>query len=259
MSSSQKFQVIVIDPPYSFSDKLTQSKTKRGAQANYKTMPNMDIAGLDIAKIANPDGAILALWVPSAILGFGLDLMKVWGFIPKQSYIWVKQRKQKILDEDLIKQVKQSYKDFKAGVSLATILTNYKVNLQDSISFYMGRLFRNTHEICLIGINNNKIYKSLQDKSQRTVCFSENLKHSAKPENLQDSLDKMFSGPKIEIFARRQRPNWICLGNEVPMSLKEDIIISLKKTINLSESDYQELIKITDEKDLFNRWSQMAG
>jgi N6-adenosine-specific RNA methylase IME4 len=79
----------------------------------------------------------------------------------------------------------------------------------------MGRLFRQTHEICLIGTR-GKIYKQLANKSQRSVGFAENLRHSAKPEDLQDSLEIMFpKARKLELFARRIRPDWTCLGNEI--------------------------------------------
>ena len=104
------------------------------------------------------------------------------------------------------------------------------IDLNDILAFGMGRLFRQTHEICLIGTNNNKIYKILENKSQRSVSFGENLKHSAKPEHLQDSLEIMFpSAKKIELFARRLRPGWECLGNEVCNG--EDIYDSLAKLI----------------------------
>ncbi len=94
----------------------------------------------------------------------------------------------------------------------------------------MGRLFRQTHEICLIGTNNNKIYKKLKNKSQRSVSFGENLKHSAKPEHLQNSLDEMFPGTeKLEMFARRHRKDWLCVGNEICNG--EDIRDSLKNLI----------------------------
>ena len=63
-----------------------------------------------------------------------------------------------------------------------------------------------------------------------SVSFGENLKHSAKPEHLQDSLEIMFpQGKKLELFARRVRPDWTCLGNEVCNG--EDITVSLAKLI----------------------------
>jgi N6-adenosine-specific RNA methylase IME4 len=86
----------------------------------------------------------------------------------------------------------------------------------DILGFGMGRLFRQTHEICLIGTNNNKIYKHLKNKSQRSVSLDVNLKHSAKPEILQNALEAMFPAcNRLEMFARRHRASWVCVGNEV--------------------------------------------
>jgi N6-adenosine-specific RNA methylase IME4 len=102
------------------------------------------------------------------------------------------------------------------------------VRISSILSFGMGRLFRQTHEICLIGTSNNKIYTKLANKSQRSVSFAPNLRHSAKPKDLQDSLEIMFpKANKIELFARRERKDWICLGNEILNG--EDIRDSLKK------------------------------
>jgi len=224
----KKFQIICADPPYSFSDSLLMSDVPRGASANYSTMSIADIKNLPIKEIIDPDGAVLALWVPSSLLQEGLDILKAWGFKHKQTYVWVKTKK------DPFKNLITSFKFNEFFVKnlfknqLINIFKNF--DLSKSLSFGMGRLFRQTHEICLIGINNAKIYKKLMNKSQRSVSFAENLKHSAKPENLQDSLELMFSGEninKVELFARRQRQGWLTLGNEVCEG--EDIRDSLAK------------------------------
>ena len=43
-----------------------------------------------------------------------------------------------------------------------------------------------------------------------------NEKHSKKPEDLQESLELMFPSytDRLELFARRERPGWTCVGNE---------------------------------------------
>jgi N6-adenosine-specific RNA methylase IME4 len=194
---SKKFRVIVADPPWPFSDKLKMSDVARGAEANYSVMSIADIQQLPMQKFTHKDGAILALWVPSSLLQEGLDTLKAWGFAHKQTYVWVKTKK-----------------DWKG--------------IQNCLAFGMGRLFRQTHEICLIGTSNNKIYQALKNKSQRSVCLATNLKHSAKPDDLQKSLEMMFpKSKKLELFARRHRPKWVCLGNEICNG--EDIRDSLAK------------------------------
>ena len=248
------------------------SDTPRGAADNYQLMNNEDIKKMPISSIADPDGAILAIWVPSSLLQEGLDVMKAWGFAHKQTYIWVKNKKspyetfKKYLSKNFVKNLpsvydKNTYKDMVKAIQLSL----QDLDMNNCLAFGMGRLFRQSHEICLIGTNNNKIYKSLSNKSQRSVSFSENLKHSIKPENLQDSLDLMFPGDinKIELFARRQRKNWFCLGNESPMTTGEDIYKSLQKFILISDNDFSNIKNIIssyqnlDNQKLFDMWNKI--
>lgn len=235
---SKKFNIVVSDNPWAFSDHLTMSDTKRGSASNYGEMSNQDLINLDIKSIVDPDWCVLALWVPSSLLQIGLDVMKSWGFEQKQSYIWVKTKK-----EPFAEQFKDIYKHFKSlndvwswtisGTIVKRALDS--LSLSNTLAFGMGRLTRACHEICLIGINNLNVYKHLANKSQRSVSFAPNLKHSAKPEHLQDSLELMFPDSpdntvnKIELFARRVRPGWTCIGNEIVQG--EDIRDSLKNLI----------------------------
>lgn len=237
---SQKFTCIVADPPWIFKDSLTMSDVPRGAAANYDVMSIEDIKKLPIKDFADPNGSILALWVPSSLLQEGMDTMKAWGFTHKQTYVWVKTKKDPFKKiRDIFLDLWKIHDPFKDKVTPRKFIQNMKKSIQaitgsallkDTLAFGMGRLFRQTHEFCLIGINNKKIYKYLENKSQRSVSFAENLKHSAKPEDLQDSLDIMFpKGKKLELFARRVRPDWTCLGNEICNG--EDIRVSLAKLI----------------------------
>lgn len=217
-----KYQVIYADPPWSFQDHLLHSNVKRGASSNYATMLLEDIKKLPIKQIADPNGAILALWVPACILQSGLDVMKAWGFEHKQIYVWVKVKKSPLKD------LKSKIKKNLSILEIMKIIEEY--SLQNTLAFGMGRLTRACSEICLIGINNKKIYKKLSNKSQRSVCLAQNLKHSAKPDHLHRSLELMFpSEKKIELFSRKERSGWLCLGNEV--GNKEDIRESLKKLL----------------------------
>src|SRR5271166_1250341 len=88
----KQFQVIVADPPYSFKDELLHSGVLRGAAANYSTMTISQIKDLPVKDIVDPQGALLALWVPSSLLQDGLDILSAWGFKHKQTYVWVKSK-----------------------------------------------------------------------------------------------------------------------------------------------------------------------
>lgn len=230
-----KFSVITADPPWQFSDELKMSDVPRGAKSNYNTLSTDDLCSLPVKDIADPDGCVLALWVIGSMLEDGLKVMKAWGFEQKQVYVWVKVKKdpfepfKKIIFKSLASAVKlKKSEDDKTFFKSFVISAFNLFKLNDILSFGMGRLFRQTHEICLIGTR-GKVYKNLKNKSQRSVSFEFNQGHSIKPSKLQDSLDLMFEGNKLEMFARRDRNGWICVGLECPSSLGEDIKDSLER------------------------------
>jgi len=201
-----KFQVIIADPPWSFNDKLEKmkSRTKRGAAANYGVMTLQDIIDLDVASLADPEGCVLGLWVPGSFLEAGIQVYKGWGFKLKQNFVWVKTKKNHNLVDAII--------------------------LDRSLAFGMGRLFRQTHETALICTSGKSVYRTLEDHSQRSVCFFPNLGHSRKPRHLHSSLDVMFpNANKLEMFARQDVPGWTCVGNECPSTLGEDIRDSISR------------------------------
>lgn len=257
-----KFKCIVMDPPYSFKDKLEMSDVRRSAESNYNVLSMQELESLKLQDIADT-GAILSLWVPSSLLQDGLNIMKAYGFAQKQTYIWVKSKIDPFEDlvssfnsfykyevKDKIKNISIDFKDiFKNSNHLKQLTVKSFELLNSMMGFGMGRLFRQCHELALIGTNNNKIYKDLLNKSQRSVSLAPNIKHSAKPNNLQDSLDLMFNVQKLEIFARRQRKGWVCIGNEAPMTFGEDVRVSIEKLKNLSDISRLELFKIINNYD----------
>lgn len=209
-----KFRVVVADPPWgNWQDNLQMSTVKRGASSQYSVMSMSDIQNLNVQLLAAKD-SVLALWCPSAILPEGLITMKNWGYDFKQTWIWVKTK------QDPFKDIRQ----------YDGLISAWNFDLNETLAFGMGRMFRQTHEIALIGTR-GKIYDKLKNKSQRSVFFHPATKHSTKPEGLQGMLDKMFPRvKKLEMFARRQRKNWICIGNEAdcPITKNKDIRKSIE-------------------------------
>jgi N6-adenosine-specific RNA methylase IME4 len=191
------------------------SSVKRGAESNYAVMSNEDILSLRIKDIADPNGCVLALWVPSSLLKLGMSVMENWGFECKSTYVWVKTKKEPLAQVSSAIQNASKSPSVKSLKEIISSIVQH-TKLGDMLGFGMGRLFRQSHEICLIGINNNKIYRSLENKSQRSVCMAPNEGHSIKPEALHDSLELMFpNAEKIELFARREKAGWTTLGNEI--------------------------------------------
>lgn len=222
-----KFRVIVADPPFKLDDELKMSDVKRGASSNYPVLDLEAIKNLEVKKLAAKD-SLLVLWVPSAILQDGLDIMKNWGYSHKQTAIWVKTKKSplKKIIKDFNKWKKQNKNSHE--LTLEDFILNF--NLNDILGFNLGRMFRQTHEICLIGTK-GKIYDKMKNRSQRSVHIHQSLnKHSQKPETLQDQLDIIFPKvKKLELFARRDRKGWVCVGNESPSFWGEDIRDSIER------------------------------
>jgi N6-adenosine-specific RNA methylase IME4 len=50
---------------------------------------------------------------------------------------------------------------------------------------------------------------------ERASFLAPAMAHSAKPPFLHELAEKFFPGPYLEVFARRQRPGWTCVGNEI--------------------------------------------
>lgn len=230
-----KFNIIVADPPWNFSDSLTMNAVKRGSSSNYRVLKDEDIIGLDVKSIV-ADDAVLVLWVPSSKLQAGLDTMKAWGFEQTQTFIWVKTKKSDSLFKELKQDVKEGLKTLSSINKLPFIYEKIcnlldSIDLNESLNFFMGRLFRQTHEVALVG-KRGKIYKDLKNRAQRSVLLSPALGHSSKPDALQDRLEVMFpTGKKLEIFARRVKIGWECVGDEISL-LKEDIRDSIKRLKN---------------------------
>lgn len=239
-----KAEIIVSDPGWNFSDPLKNKKNiKRSAIDNYKSVLSLkDIEDLKVKDIA-ADNAVLALWCPSSLLQTGLNCMKNYGFRHTQTWIWVKTKKNplgKLFSS--LKKMKREVLDLSVMINSVDYDDYHKVleefNINDILNFFMGRVFRQTHEVCLIGVRGKKIYKHLKNKSQVSVFLSPaKKKHSEKPEELQDKLELMFPDfkNKVELFARRERDGWITAGNELPQTnqLSGDIRDSIEIIKNM--------------------------
>lgn len=58
--------------------------------------------------------------------------------------------------------------------------------------------------------------KAQKHVTKHSVIFSPIEKHSKKPEQARDGIEKLFGDlPRIELFARQQADEWDCWGNEV--------------------------------------------
>lgn len=182
------FRVIVADPPWAPADSLG----KRGAAANYNVMRFEDICMLQLPPIA--DDAILFLWRLASMQEEAFAVAHMWGFDVKTEIVWAKRNKQLLVDEE----------DW----------------TEDDLAFGMGRSVRGAHETCLI-CTRGKYTKLIKNHSIRSVFTAPIGKHSEKPDKFFDIVESLVDGegPFLELFSRRQRAGWHCIGDALGTKL----------------------------------------
>jgi N6-adenosine-specific RNA methylase IME4 len=174
-----RYRVIIADPPWLFGDKLPGKS--RGAAKQYGCLTVPQICRFPLPDLA--DDALLLLWRVAAMQAEALDVVRMWGFVPKSEIVW----------EKLTKKGKPW--------------------------FGMGRFVRASHETCIVATRGRfKVGdRSVRSRFSAPVPVDENGDHihSAKPAVFHEIAAKLAGGPGVELFARRRTPGWICLGDEI--------------------------------------------
>ena len=148
-----------------------------------------EIKELPVGDIADEE-CHLYLWVPTAMLQDGLDVMKAWGFEYKTTFYWEKVRKDGEPDGR-------------------------------GVGFY----FRNVIEPCLFGVKTKKgkTYRTLgPGRSQVNVIRTQKREHSRKPDEMIDIIESCSEAPRLEMFARGTRPGWDMWGNQAEEDWEPD-------------------------------------
>ena len=201
--------VLAADAPWQFGDKLPGGG--RGASKHYSTMPVNEIQRFPLPPIA--DDAWLFLWRVSAMPQEALDVAKAWGFRVVSEVVWVKapdvgsvgdKNKRTVLDRTI-----RSFS--KDDGSLAAALETMG-NEARKVTIGMGHSVRMAHEVCLIAKRGRPTRNS--PLNVPSVFFAPRGEHSAKPEAFYHLVERFAPGPYVELFARRQRKGWTCLGDE---------------------------------------------
>jgi len=182
------FRTVVIDPPWPYQ-RASSDKKLNGytMQAGKVHYESLTIADLAALPIGQAVSGYLFLWSSGPWLPAGLDLIKAWGFDYITAIHWMKR------------------------------------NPSGKVPYGPGYWYRAAVETILVA---RKPGTPAIRTHERNVFEAPRGKHSAKPEEFQDHVERHFPGPYLELFARRQRPGWTCLGDECPGD-GQDIRVSL--------------------------------
>lgn len=120
--------------------------------------------------------AWLFLWRVSSMQREALSVCRAWGFMPYGEMIWDKR------------------------------------TATGKQHFGMGRLVRASHESVLIGRRGKPKVLSL---STRSLFAAPVGVHSEKPDEFYRIIEQLVPGPRVDIFARKERKGWTVIGDEI--------------------------------------------
>jgi N6-adenosine-specific RNA methylase IME4 len=181
---------ILADPPWHFQS-WTNGRWKGDGKIftpakapEYHTMSVEQIAALPVDDLAANDCALF-LWGIWVMLPASLEIIRAWGFEFKTcAFNWIK--------ADLAQL--DMFKD------------------DDSGQLGLGYWTRQNSEFCLLATRGSP--KRLH-ADVRQAIIERRREHSRKPDCVYARIERLVTGPYIELFARQQRPNWSAWGNEL--------------------------------------------
>lgn len=179
------YGVIYADPPWKFSVYSDKGKG-RSAEAWYDCLTLDEIKKLPVASYAAPD-CVLLMWVTDPFLKYGFDVIEAWGFEYKTvGFYWAKC----IQAQDIFGDI--------AFDEYWPIGTGYWT--------------RTNPEQCLLATRGAP--KRL-NADVRKLVIAPRREHSRKPDEVYSRIERLCSGPYLELFARNKREGWDSIGDEV--------------------------------------------
>ena len=180
------FGTILADPPWRFDNRTGKMAPEHHRLSRYETLSMDEIAALPVADLA-AERAHCYLWVPNALLPYGLEILDAWGFDYKTNLIWHKIRKDGGSDGR-------------------------------GVGFY----FRNVTEILLFGVRGQKARTLDAGRRQVNLIASRKREHSRKPDEQYELIEACSWGPYLELFGRGERDGWTVWGDQAVASYAPD-------------------------------------
>ena len=91
----------------------------------------------------------------------------------------------------------------------------------------IGNYWRVSHEFMLFGLKGKQPFLNRGQMSWQKI---NRTKHSKKPEEIAQTIEKTSPGPYLELFGRQTRPGWTVWGNEIERTLFNKAAFNDKKT-----------------------------
>ena len=205
VTAGRRFGTVLADPPWQFQNRTGKVAPEHRRLNRYGTMTLDDIKALPVGSVCAATSH-LYLWVPNALLPYGLAVLSAWGFEYKSNIVWHKVRKDGGPDGR-------------------------------GVGFY----FRNTTELILFGVRGKNARTLQPGRSQVNIICSQKREHSRKPDEAYGLIERCSPGPFLELFARGARPGWSAWGNQA-----RDYFPTWDTYANHSQSERQSAPELTE-------------
>lgn len=195
----KKYELILCDPPWQFSNKKTGGSMKSGAETQYPTMSIDELKALDVNSIADDD-CVLVMWYVGAMPQEAIDLVDSWGFTLKNmnGFVW---EKLTVKNNNFF------------GMGFWT-----RAGTESAIIATKGKPKPISHSVRALGsyvCDDDFILSSLSFVGRYQVA-----KHSKKPDEFRDKCVELVGDvPRLEMFARQRSKGWDVFSNEVDGSI----------------------------------------
>lgn len=211
------FSVITADPAWLFDDKLPGAN--RGANKNYREQHVDDIADRRHFSFEWPqlaEDCILFLWRVSSQVEEAYRVARAWGFEPKSEVVWNKRTKHGKKWMGMGRTGRQSHETCIVATRGRSANVVHDKGVRSTFSAKVP-VYEADHPKVgtpLLDRHGNERFNKKTGK--RLVIKAGDYIHSAKPEEFYAKVvERMCRGPYVELFARRTRPGWTTLGNQV--------------------------------------------
>ena len=146
----------------------------------YNRMPYAELAALPVQEYAKPD-SMLVLWSTWTHLNQAMELIPAWGFRYCAGFPWL------------------------------------KVTKDGRPIFGLGVWFQGCTELILVGRRGKPFgSKGNPRPARKGIVISRRQEHSRKPDEVAEWIERCLPGPYLELFARRRRPGWDAVGDQLP-------------------------------------------
>lgn len=170
------FATMVVDPPWPYPSGFNGWGKRRALP--YASMTPREVAELPLPRLLRREG-YLFLWTTNQYLGDAFDVLDAWELTYRQTLTWCKPE-------------------------VGGLGGMFGTNTEHVLVAQKIRPGTNAHGARTRGVRVNRSWFEWKRGE-----------HSSKPDEFYRIVERVAPGPYVDVFARRKRPRWTCVGDAI--------------------------------------------